>query len=254
MLSRVLCILATSLAALAAGCAQVQQADAKPRSDGDRISYPCRIAAEPPAIDGSLDDPAWQDAPFSTDFINHRQEAPGLSPTLRTRAKLLYDDANLYVAIVCGDDDIWGTFDRRDDLVFLEEAAVVYLDPLSSGRDYYGSCVNPLNALFDLKRPSGTLDMTRRQGLECAAWNAEGFESAVSVDGTINKRSDQDTGWTVEMKIPFAALGMRPHPGDTWRMQVGRFDRPPSGGLVVSSWTGAIILHDPHRFGVLLFR
>jgi len=217
-------------------------------------TYGCRFAAGPIKIDGSLDDPAWADAPFSADFIRRRVGVRIMPKNIHTRMKMLHDDANLYIGVECRDSDIWSTFTERDDPVLFEEAVSVYVDPLGNGRDYYGFYVNPLNALLDLKRHSPSLDMRWKIWLECTRWNAEGIEHAVQVDGTVNKRDDEDTGWTLEMKLPFSALGVRPRPDDRWRVQVGRNTVPRFSGMVLSSWARTESLSYPRDFGVLLFQ
>jgi hypothetical protein len=243
------------IAAGVAGCAGSGRRDIITAAlDMGLPTYRCRLAGGQIEIDGLLDDAPWQNAPFSADFIRRRYGVRQMPPGIRTRMKMLHDSHNLYIAIQCFDSDIWSTFTDRDDPVVFEEAAVVYVDPLGNGRDYYGIAVNPLNALLDLKRPDGSLDMSRRAWLECTRWNAEGIEHAVSVDGTVNERSDRDTAWTVEIKLPFDALGVRPLPGDAWRIQIGRNTRPRLSGIVVSSWTDAVTLYSPNDFGVLVFQ
>ena len=71
-------------------------------------TYRCRLAAGPIKIDGSLDDPAWADAPFSADFIRRRVGVRIMPKNIHTRMKMLHDDGNLYVGVECRDSDILG--------------------------------------------------------------------------------------------------------------------------------------------------
>jgi hypothetical protein len=79
----------------------------------------------------------------------------------------------------------------------------------------------------------------------------------VRVDGTLNRRSDRDRGWTVELAIPFADLGLTraPAPGDVWRMNLYRFD--PSAENRYAAWSPTLgeraDFHKPDRFGYLEF-
>jgi len=198
--------------------------------------YECRRAASRLKIDGSLDDPAWQDAPFSDLFLVSARNVRQMPDKLATRMKLLYDADNLYVAFDCEDGDIWSTFAKRDDPVQFEKTTVLNIDPLGNGRDYIGICINPLNALLDLKAAGGPPELSRRSWMRAIAWNAPGIEHAVAVSGTVNKRDDLDDRWTVEIRIPFSDVGVRPLQGDTWRIQAGRHDYW-LGGNVISSWT-----------------
>ncbi|NQT19802.1 MAG: carbohydrate-binding family 9-like protein [Planctomycetes bacterium] len=241
----------------AVGCSQPEAGNAPDTivlGDSSRPVYRCRLASGPVKIDGLLDDAAWEDAPFSAEFIRRTHVVPQMPASIGTRMKVLYDERALYIAVECKDSDIWSTFTQRDDPVVLEEAAVIYVDPLGNGRDYFGFHINPLNALVDLKRRSGTLETRPRIWRQWKSWNGEGIEHAVHVDGTVNKRGDVDNGWTVEIALPFDALGVRPRPGDQWRVQVGRMNRPRMGGIVLSSWTKTSTLHMPSCFGVLVFQ
>ena len=238
-------VLVLAVAAIAAGCsvpeARVGVAALSPNS----LKYDCRPAKSTITIDGLLDDPAWQDAPFSEDFLV--SSAVRIMPDkLRTRMKVLYDDDSLYVALHTEDSDIWATYATRDDPVMYEKALLLNIDPLGNGRDYYGFYVNPLNTLLDLKQTGGGVEMSNRRWRKCVEWNGNGIEHAVHLDGTLNKRDDIDNGWTLELKVPFDAIGVRPAPGDVWLVQAGRIDYW-LGGKIISSWikTG---------FGALIFR
>jgi len=89
-------------------------------------------------------------------------------------------------------------------------------------------------------------------------WNAEGWQTAVNVDGDVADRAGQDTSWTVEMAVPladFAPLGGAPPKiGDTWRLQLYRIDR--SNTLKepeYSGWSPTDTFHRPSQFGYLTF-
>lgn len=234
-----------------AGCSTGQ------RSRNDFIGsasnqYEVRWISEPVTIDGDISKEIWQKAEFSVPFHNTIIGRGDISNRIMTRMKMLYDAENLYVAIDIHDNDIWATYKEHDDPVSLEEAAVVYLDPLGKGSDYFGFHVNPFNAVFDYRLETGSPHISLERWQRFAEWNATGIETAVIVDGKVNERNSEDRGWTVEMKIPFAALGVHPRPGDLWRVQVGRFERP-RYVTVVASWSKALLLSVPGDFGVISF-
>jgi hypothetical protein len=64
-------------------------------------------------------------------------------------------------------------------------------------------------------------------------WNSK-LKAKVVVDGTLNKRDDQDKSWTVEMALPLAdangldkpGVKVPPAVGDVWRMNMYRWIRP----------------------------
>ncbi len=53
-----------------------------------------------PVIDGRIDDAAWHMAPWSDVFVQ-RIPQTGARAAHRTRARVLYDEWGLYVAIAC---------------------------------------------------------------------------------------------------------------------------------------------------------
>jgi len=58
--------------------------------------YVCGFTEKPLVIDGRLDEPAWQAAPWTEDFV----DIEGIrrpTPRFRTRAKMLWDNDYLYI-------------------------------------------------------------------------------------------------------------------------------------------------------------
>ena len=71
------------------------------------------------------------------------------------------------------------------------------------------------------------------------------MKSSVLVEGTAATRQDVDTGWNVEIAIPLAAVrggdnqmavSIPPQPGDKWRLNIVRGDKPNRGPYIASSW------------------
>ncbi len=62
----------------------------------DPRGYVCYRATSPVAVDGRLDDGAWRDAPWTDDFVDIEGDKKP-RPTLRTRAKMLWDDTYFYI-------------------------------------------------------------------------------------------------------------------------------------------------------------
>lgn|GEM_PF-5772247 len=146
-----------------------------------------------------------------------------------TRARLLWDDAALYVAFVSRDTDMWALFPEED-------------DPDGDGRDDLELEVNPLNARVDVH--------VRASQPECDSsieWDIEGVQTAVGIVGTVNNTSHTShTGWIVEMAIPWAAFlpeivaGRRPEVGDRWRLHLYRIERGAgvqTHGPMMDLWT-----------------
>ena len=170
--------------------------------------------------DGKLDEEVWKSAPQTRAFL--RPDGKPMSPALRTTARLLYDDTNLYVAFEVKDQDVRSTKTDRDDPLWEQDVVEVYLDPGSDGKRYVELQVSPKNVVFD-----AMFDSHRSPKWEDAAKRATiPMVTAVDVQGLVNDPS-ADQGWTVEMAIPFRALPdvtETPKPGTTWTMNLYRID------------------------------
>ena len=228
-------------------------------------SYDAPRAESPPAIDGILDDPAWQAAPWTAPFIDIRGEDRP-APQWDTRAKIAWDDAHLYIAAELEEPHLWATLSERDAILYREHDFEVFIDPDGDALAYYELEINALGTEFDLflDRPY------QRRGKANIAWDMPGLRTAVQLEGTLNDPSDEDGGWSVEIAIPWSALvppaglslaaaddsvpdaagdstrarspgqrpgpaprsrtpfepGTPPRPGDTWRINFSRVQWP----------------------------
>jgi hypothetical protein len=206
--------------------------------------------AKAPKIDGKLDDDGWQNAPevtLTTSFDGHEAKR-------KTRFKAVWDDAFVYVSFDCDDPDVWGTMLKKDDPIYNEEAVEVFFDADGDGATYNELQVSPHNTNFDASF------VTRRSDLEVAkAWES-GMISAVEVRGTLDKSDDVDQGWSVEMKIPIAALNhvprVPPHKGDRWRFNAYRLEHFVHSVNIEGSSFSPLFVGDFHalpRFGWFVF-
>ncbi len=162
-------------------------------------------ADAPLAIDGVLDEPAWQSAPAGTGFWQ-RSPNEGDPPVYPTEFRVLYDDDNLYVGVRAYDDqpelirDILSRRDQTSPADWIEvgvdahndqrTARVFALNPAGVQRDYLVFNDNQIDVGWD------------------AVWS-----SAARID---------DHGWTAEFAIPLNQLRFAPSPEQTWGIQVIR--------------------------------
>jgi len=214
----------------------------------DTLKYSVYKAGEKIEIDGKLDEKAWGMAASTglfTDIYGDRSVTPA------TEAKMLYDTENLYVAVILKDEDVWGDYTKRDDALYREEALEIMIDADGNGATYYEIQVSPANVVYDAFFPFRRKD----RNLE---WDAK-MKTAVTVQGTLNKRDDTDEGWTLEMALPLSSIedaGRNPPaPGDGWRLNFYRMERPKHGGVVAAMWTPTLVgdFHTLDRFGTIFF-
>ncbi|MCP3978239.1 MAG: carbohydrate-binding family 9-like protein [bacterium] len=270
-----------SLAALAAcclllptGCSEERpQPVAEPGIHWNPEQYICYRAARGPTIDGKLDDDAWAAAEWTRDF-GDIQGDPAEAPRFRTRAKMLWDDDYFYVAAEMEEPHVWGKLTERDSVIYHDNDFEVFIDPDGDTHDYYELEINALGTEWDLllTRPY------RDDGEARNEWDIAGLETAIFVDGTLNRADDTDLGWSVEIAIPWEALRERanrpvpPTGGDKWRVNfsrvewrtdfvdgeyVKRHDAETDQPLPEDNWTwspqGLIRMHYPEMWGFVQF-
>jgi hypothetical protein len=104
-----------------------------------------------PAIDGHLDDPAWDGAARVEGFTQvepfHGEPSP-----VATTVLLGYDDEALYVAIDCQDDDmsrVAASVTTRDGVAGRDDDVAVMLDTFHDGDSAYYFATNVLGTQFD---------------------------------------------------------------------------------------------------------
>ena len=221
----------------------------------------CVATTQPITIDGKLDDAAWQAAAWTADFVNLRgPNAPERPPPPRTRAKVTFDDRNLYIAAEVSDSDVRAAMKEHDSPLYRENAFEVFIDPDDDGANYVELEINALNTTFDLlmSKPYA------QRGKADEAWEIAGLRTAVQIDGTLNESGDADKGWRLEMAIPWSAIkdltadALPPKPGTRFRVNLARVISPPAGSDAktrYATWSpiNEPSLHVPARWGWVEF-
>jgi hypothetical protein len=198
---------------------------------------PCQV----PRIASSWD---WDDIPSLPPFTL----ADGSGPALQqTRVRLCWDDTALHVRFDCADRDAWGTYQRRDDPIYEEEAVEVFLAPGEEDpARYFEFEVSPLGVLFDARIYNPT--SLRADLVGDPAWDCPGLRWEA---GPGTERQD----WWAVLSIPWAGLlpagGLPP----VWRANFYRIERPRDGEPEFSGWSPTLTsppdFHKPACFGVL---
>jgi hypothetical protein len=160
----------------------------------------------PVAIDGRLDETAWQAAAPVTDF---RQYDPneGQAPTEKTEARFLVDDDAIYIGVRLFDSQpklIQSQLARRDEPI---EGDIVEVT-LDSYHDHLTAF------LFRLSAGGARRDATiSPNGNSDNSWDAV-WEGKASIDSL---------GWTAEYRIPLSQLRYnRNLTEQVWGLQIGR--------------------------------
>ena len=227
--------------------------------------YVCYRATKPPAIDGKLDDPAWQTAPWSEPFVDIEAKP---KPPLRTRMNMLCDDSHLYIGAELEEPHVWATIKQHDAVIFQDNDFEVFIDPDGGSHAYAELEINALNTTWDLLLTMPYKD----NGLAVNGWEIGGLRTAVHVDGTLNDPRDKDKGWSVDMAIPWGALtelthnNKSPRDGDQWRINFsrvewqhevvdGHYQKVPKKAENNWVWSpqGVIDMHRPETWGYVQF-
>jgi eukaryotic-like serine/threonine-protein kinase len=231
--------------------------------------YVAYRAAEPIKVDGKLDNAAWQAAPWSDDFVDIEGDYR-IKPRHKTRMKMLWDDAYLYIGAELDEPQVQASFTKRDSYIFHEDNDFeVFIDPDSDNHNYAELEMNALNTVWDLRLKKPYRDRAKGED----AWDLPGVKTAVHIDGTINNPRDIDKGWTLEVAIPWeiahalnGASAQPPGDGDQWRINfsrvqwrydvvegkyVRRKDRREDNWVWSPQW--AVDMHRPERWGYVQF-
>ena len=164
--------------------------------------YLCPRASTAPNINGDLSKEFWRNAPWSDDFVDIEGDVKP-RPTWRTRMKMLWDDSHLYIAAELTEPNVWATITQHDAVIFQDNDFEVFIDPDGDNHEYYELELNALNTTWDLR----LVKPYRDGGPALNEWEIDGMQTAVKVDGVLNDASVVDKGWTVEIALPWKALG-----------------------------------------------
>jgi hypothetical protein len=167
------------------------------------------LVAEPPNIDGKLDESVWQRAAFVTDFVQ-KEPNEGGTPSQRTEVTIAYDRDALYVGarmhVHAPAYAIQGVMTRHDDLGTAERI-VVSLDTFHNRRTASSFAVTAAGVRADWYHWDDN-EASRDDSFN-PVWTAK---TAVAPDG-----------WTAEMRIPLTQLRFLHEEHPIWGVNVNRY-------------------------------
>ena len=182
-----------------------------PAGSGPRV-VPARVA-EPPTIDGRLDDAAWQGAVRITDFVQ-MNPLEGAPASEETEVYLAYDDNTFYVGIRAHYSDvalIRANRVERDQTV-RDDKLTLYFDPFMDQQRAYIFSVNGYGVQGDATLDSGGSGGGRRRQGGGGGGPGGGPPGVIpagdtSWDALFSSAGGLvEDGWTAEMAIPFKSL------------------------------------------------
>lgn len=164
-----------------------------------------RIERDAPVIDGSLDDAAWSQVEWGTDF-HQRQPDDSAPVSQQTAFKILYDNRFIYVA--------WRAFDTDPDKI---EARLGRRD------DFPGDWVEINFDSFNDKRTGFSFSASASgvRGDEFISDDGNNWDSSWNPTWFFKARTDEQ-GYTAEARIPFSQLRFGKEESQTWGLQVNR--------------------------------
>jgi hypothetical protein len=225
-----------------------------PQLQADRVAATVQVK-----IDGKLDEPAWKDAATSGPFVNVRTGDAEESSPVQGSVRVLWNEKNLFLGFEVQDSNIVGGFDAtaKDPHLWTKDTVEIMIDPDGDGdnKDYYEIQVGPQNLVFDTQFDEYNKPKTEPNGpFGHQEWSSK-LESAVVIDGTLDKTDDKDKGYTVEIRVPWSSLNKAkkapPELGDRWR--VNFYAMQDNSGVAWSPILGQGNFHKASRFGKIVW-
>lgn len=179
----------------------VHAADATSETKSGRVERQLRISRtdSAPKIDGHLDEAAWQFAERSGEFVERVPE-PGAKPPIKTEISVVYDQDNLYVAVISellpGESPRALELRRDASGIFADDTITLKIDVRHDTRTTLGFSTNSAGTQLDyLALEDGEFRLQFD-----AIW-----EAAAQV------HADH---WVVEYRIPATSLGIQSQDAD----------------------------------------
>ncbi len=161
--------------------------------------------AEPPKIDGIIDEASWDIVEWTGDFTENEPDE-NTPPSQQTKFKIVYDQKYLYVAYRCYDTEpekIEKRLSRRDG--FAGDWVEINLDTYHDKRTGFSFTITAAGVKGDefISRNGDNWD---------GSWNPIWY-TATNID---------DEGWTAEVKIPLSQVKFGKSKEQIWGLQVNR--------------------------------
>lgn len=204
----------------------------QPNNSQTGIQEPLRTAnavrvERPPRLDGTLNDPLWQQATPTNNFLQ-REPFEGQAPTEKTDVRVLYDRHDVYFGIACLDSNPEGIVAselRRDVSQELDDYFEIIIDAAHNRRNAYVFQINPLGTQRDAL-------ITEEQRTDSGTGDGDpGWDGVWTSEARITKH-----GWTATIAIPFYTLNFMQSSDVIWGINFKRFIRRKNEEDLWSAW------------------
>jgi len=212
-------------------------------------------------LDGFIDEEAWSKVVWTEDFIDI-QGANFPKPYQQTKAKMLWNDSTLYLAIYMEEAHIWANIEKDEEIMYHDNDIEVFIDPSGDHHHYYEFEFNARNKKWDLYFDWPYRDVV----YPVLDWTCEGLKHEVQFFGSLNDPNGKaDSAWTIEIAIPLNQIQYGIKEGSTWRINFSRVQwettieegQYKKKDLAENNWvwspTWDINMHRPEYWGELLF-
>lgn len=184
-------------------------------------------------VDGRLNDPGWEGAERARNFAENWPDERG-RPDVPSEVWVTYDDENLYLAFLAFDDPagIRSSLTDRDQ-IWQDDYFGILLDTYGDAAWAYFLFANPLGVQGDTR-------------FATASGEDSGFDIIYDSEGMVT-----DSGYQIEMAIPFASLRFPDRAVQTWKVTFWR--TRPRGARETHTWA-ALSRNEPCflcQFGTL---
>ena len=165
---------------------------------------------DPVSLDGRLDESTWRNAEWTEKF-GHIVFPGYKTPMYATRAKVVWDDENVYFAGELEEPNLTAHLAQKDTIVCLENDFEIFIDADNDSRNYIEIEFNAMGTVWDMIYEKELDKGSFPRGYACIfphsePWDVAGMRIAVRTEGTLNFPFDRDEGWTFECSIPWKSL------------------------------------------------
>jgi|GEM_PF-714861 len=183
-----------------------------------------------PKVDGVISDGEWQDAVWEDGFVTIGKSSPAQK---QTQFAVGYTRDALFFAIQCDEpDNAARKLLAKNELDIWRHDAVELFIQLPGEETFFQFLVSATGHRFGLKHQP---------------------DKEFADTGWTSAAKDTETGYDIEVKIPFKLFSKQPRTGQPWRFNVARTARTPNADTHTTWAVLETNFHETQSFGSLLF-